>query len=40
MAVGLLQRGGFAELIHVMPGGVATWARLGHPVEAGEAVAA
>jgi hydroxyacylglutathione hydrolase len=40
MAVGLLQRGGFDQLIHVMPGGVETWARLGHPVETGEAVAA
>jgi hydroxyacylglutathione hydrolase len=33
MAVGLVRRAGFAEVIHVTPGGVATWAGLGHPVE-------
>jgi hypothetical protein len=29
----LLRRSGFSEVIHVTPGGVATWAELGHPVE-------
>jgi hydroxyacylglutathione hydrolase len=33
MAVGLVRRAGFAEVIHVTPGGVSTWAGLGHPVE-------
>jgi len=33
MAVGLVRRAGFAEVIHVTPGGVGTWAELGHPVE-------
>jgi glyoxylase-like metal-dependent hydrolase (beta-lactamase superfamily II)/rhodanese-related sulfurtransferase len=33
MAVGLVRRAGFAEVIHVTPGGVSTWADLGHPVE-------
>jgi hydroxyacylglutathione hydrolase len=36
MAVGLLQRGGFTDVIHVTPAGVGMWARLGHPVESGE----
>ncbi len=33
LAVGLLRRAGFSEVIHVTPGGVGTWAELGHPVE-------
>jgi glyoxylase-like metal-dependent hydrolase (beta-lactamase superfamily II)/rhodanese-related sulfurtransferase len=33
MAVGLVRRSGFSEVIHVTPGGVGTWAELGHPVE-------
>jgi glyoxylase-like metal-dependent hydrolase (beta-lactamase superfamily II)/rhodanese-related sulfurtransferase len=33
MAVGLVRRAGFAEVIHVTPGGVSTWAGLGHPVD-------
>jgi glyoxylase-like metal-dependent hydrolase (beta-lactamase superfamily II)/rhodanese-related sulfurtransferase len=36
MAVGLLQRRGFADVIHITPGGVGTWARLGHAVESDE----
>jgi hydroxyacylglutathione hydrolase len=35
LAVSLLQREGFEELIHVSPGGVGTWAEQGHPVESG-----
>jgi hydroxyacylglutathione hydrolase len=33
MAVGLVRRAGFGEVIHVTPGGVAAWAEQGHPVE-------
>jgi hydroxyacylglutathione hydrolase len=36
MAVGLLQRGGFGDVIHVTHGGVKTWGQLGHPLETGE----
>jgi hydroxyacylglutathione hydrolase len=36
MAVGLLQRGGFADVIHVTHGGVKTWGELGFPLETGE----
>jgi hydroxyacylglutathione hydrolase len=32
LAVGLVRRAGFAEVIHVSPGGVDTWAELDHPV--------
>ena len=35
MAVGLLQRSGFREVVHVTPGGVHLWAELGHPTEQG-----
>lgn len=33
MAVGLLQRGGFGDVIHVTHGGVGTWGDLGLPLE-------
>jgi hydroxyacylglutathione hydrolase len=33
MAVGLVRRSGFAEVIHVTDGGVGTWAARGYPVE-------
>jgi glyoxylase-like metal-dependent hydrolase (beta-lactamase superfamily II)/rhodanese-related sulfurtransferase len=33
LAVGLVRRAGFSEVIHVTPGGVGTWAELDHPVE-------
>lgn len=33
VAVGLLRRAGVREVIHVTPGGVGTWAALGHPVQ-------
>jgi hydroxyacylglutathione hydrolase len=36
VAVGLLQRAGFAHVIHVAHGGVDTWAALGYPVTAGD----
>ena len=36
MAVGLLQRGGFPDVIHVTHGGVKTWGELGLPLETGE----
>jgi glyoxylase-like metal-dependent hydrolase (beta-lactamase superfamily II)/rhodanese-related sulfurtransferase len=32
-AVGLVRRQGAREVIHVTPGGVGTWASLGHPIE-------
>jgi hydroxyacylglutathione hydrolase len=33
MAVGLVRRSGFAEVIHVTAGGVGTWAARGYPIE-------
>ena len=33
MAVGLVRRSGFAEVIHVTDGGVGTWAARGYPIE-------
>jgi len=33
MAVGLVRRSGFAEVIHVTGGGVGTWAARGYPIE-------
>jgi glyoxylase-like metal-dependent hydrolase (beta-lactamase superfamily II)/rhodanese-related sulfurtransferase len=36
LAVGLVRRAGFAEVIHVSPGGVGTWAALGLPTEGRE----
>jgi rhodanese-related sulfurtransferase len=36
LAVGLVRRAGFGEVIHVTPGGVATWAELGLPTEGRE----
>ncbi len=33
MAVGLVRRAGFGEVIHVTPGGVETWDALGNPIE-------
>jgi glyoxylase-like metal-dependent hydrolase (beta-lactamase superfamily II)/rhodanese-related sulfurtransferase len=33
MAVGLVRRSGFAEVIHVSGGGVGTWAARGYPIE-------
>ena len=33
LAVGLVRRSGFADVIHVTPGGVGTWAELGLPTE-------
>jgi rhodanese-related sulfurtransferase len=35
LAASLLQREGFAEVIHVAGGGVETWRKRGHPVEPG-----
>jgi hydroxyacylglutathione hydrolase len=35
LAASILQREGFADLIHVGHGGVGTWQRSGHPVEPG-----
>jgi hydroxyacylglutathione hydrolase len=35
LAASILQREGFADLIHVGHGGVGTWQRSGHPVERG-----
>jgi rhodanese-related sulfurtransferase len=32
-AVGLVRRAGAGEVIHVTPGGVGTWAELGHATE-------
>jgi glyoxylase-like metal-dependent hydrolase (beta-lactamase superfamily II)/rhodanese-related sulfurtransferase len=36
LAVGLVRRLGFSEVIHVTPGGVGTWAELGLPTEGRE----
>jgi rhodanese-related sulfurtransferase len=36
LAVGLVRRAGFPEVIHVTPGGVGTWAALGLPTEGRE----
>jgi hydroxyacylglutathione hydrolase len=33
MAVGLVRRAGFAEVVHVVRGGVGTWAGQGNPIE-------
>lgn len=35
LAASILQREGFERLLHVSDGGVGTWQRAGHPVEAG-----
>jgi hydroxyacylglutathione hydrolase len=35
LAVGLLQRQGFADILHVTPGGVGAWAARGYPTETG-----
>ncbi len=35
LAASLLQREGFARVVHVGHGGVGTWGELGHPVESG-----
>ena len=35
VAASLVQRAGAREVVHVVDGGVATWARLGHPIETG-----
>jgi hydroxyacylglutathione hydrolase len=32
-AAGLVRRDGAAEVIHVTPGGVGTWEKLGHPLQ-------
>jgi hydroxyacylglutathione hydrolase len=32
-ATGLVRRSGAAEVIHVTPGGVGTWEKLGHPLD-------
>jgi hydroxyacylglutathione hydrolase len=34
-AASLLQRHGVAEVLHVVDGGVGTWARSGRPVDGG-----
>ncbi len=39
-AAGLVRRDGVREVIHVSPGGVGTWAKLGHPLEQSAAAAA
>jgi hydroxyacylglutathione hydrolase len=40
LAASILQRDGFADVVHVGQGGVGTWERLGHPVERDEPVTA